>query len=502
MKLINGKGLTIDDVVQVARGGVPVGIDHVANGRIRESWQFLRDLVAEGRPIYGLTTGFGALDGRAISPELNRQQQRCLLKSHAAGMGPPMADDEVRAMMVIRLNVLASGLMGIAPDALQCLTDMLNKGVIPHVPSRGSVGACGDLAPLSHMALPMIGLGRAKQADGAWLPGAEAMEMAAILLPDMEGRDGIALINGTEQTTGIGCLAAHDAACLADLAEEVAALSLEALGAVADSFDERTALWKGHPGQIATSERLRSLTADSDSVQPPRPSRLRDGLSVRCIPQVNGAFRDSVIRAVKVMEVEINAANDNPLFGAADGFVTSNSGNFHGQHAAEAMDQLCTSLISVAVISERRSARMVDENHNGGLPAFLIHPDGVQGRDHGFMIAQYTAAALIAEMRMMAVPASIQSVPTCANTEDHVPMAPLASQRARDLYSRALDVIAVEALLAAQALDIRGQKPAPALKPLYETIRSAVPMMVEDRPMGDDLEAIRKALSHYLVYAS
>ncbi len=502
MKLIDGKALTISDVVQVARGGASVDIDDAAKERIKESWHFLRDLVAEGRPIYGLTTGFGALDGRAISPELNRQQQRCLLKSHAAGMGPPMADDEVRAMMVIRLNVLASGLMGIAPDAMQCLTDMLNKGVISHVPSRGSVGACGDLAPQSHMALPMIGLGRAKLGDGAWLPGAEVMDKAGISLPDMEGRDGIAMINGTEQTTGIGCLAAHDASRLADLAEEVAAMSLEALGAVSDSFDEKTALWKGHPGQIATSERMRALTADSESVLPPRPSRLRDGLSVRCIPQVNGAFRDAVARALDVMEIEINAANDNPLFGATEGYVTSNSGNFHGQHAAEAMDQLCTSLISVAVISERRSARLVDENHNGGLPAFLIHPDGVQGRDHGFMLAQYTAAALIAEMRMMSVPASIQSVPTCANTEDHVPMAPLASQRARDLCGRALEVIAVEALLAAQAMDIRGQKPAPALKPLYETIRSAAPMMVEDRPMGDDLEAAREALSNYLSVAS
>lgn len=499
---LDGKSLTIADTVSVARAGVPVSLTSVAAERVEESWHFLKELVADGRPIYGLTTGFGALDGRAISPDLNRQQQRCLLKSHAAGMGPPMTDDEVRAMMVIRLNVLASGLMGIAPDAMACLQQMLNKEVIPHVPARGSVGACGDLAPLSHMALPMIGLGRARQGEGDWRPGAEAMKNAGIALPDMEGRDGIALINGTEQTTGIGCLATHDAAGLADLAEEVAALSQEALGAVADSFDERTALWKGHPGQIVTSERLRSLTEGSESVLPPRPSRLRDGLSLRCIPQVNGAFRDAVLRAHQVMEVEINAANDNPLFAAADGFVTSNSGNFHGQHAAEAMDQLGTSLISLAVISERRSARLVDENHNGGLPAFLIHPDGVQGRDHGFMIAQYTAAALIAEMRMMAVPASIQSVPTCANTEDHVPMAPLAAQRARDLCGRALDVISVEALLAAQALDIRGQRPAPALTPLYETIRSAAPMMVEDRPMGEDLEAVQKALSNRLVGAS
>ncbi len=494
MIALDGRSLTIDQVVAIARDGAEVALCEDARARVVESRRHLESLMAEGRPIYGLTTGFGALDGRTIPPELNAAQQICLLKSHAAGVGPAMDAAEVRAMMAIRANVLASGLCGVAPETLDRLLAMLNRNVIPQVPIRGSVGACGDLAPLAHMALPLAGLGRARIGDGPWMDGGAALAEAGVAQGVLTGRDGIALINGTEQTTGVGALAVADARRLADRAEECAGLALEALGAVADSFDERTALWKGHPGQIAASERLRQLTAGSASVRPPRPDRLRDSLSLRCIPQVLGAYRDAVERAATVLEVEINAANDNPLFCAADGFVTSNSGNFHGQAAGEALDQLATSAISVAVISERRSARLVDEKLSGGLPAFLIHPSGVVGRDHGFMIAQYTAAALVAEMRMRSIPASIQSVPTCANTEDHVPMAPLAAFRCVDLVARAEEVLAIEALLSAQGLDLRGQAPAPGLAPTYEAVRSAAPMMVEDRVLGPDIEAVRASL--------
>lgn len=481
-------------VAAVARDGVEVALTDDAWSGVTESRQYLESLMAEGRPVYGLTTGFGALDGRSIPAELNMAQQICLIRSHAASVGPPMPTDATRAMMLVRANVLASGLCGVSAKALQCLLNMLNHGVTPYVPVRGSVGACGDLAPLAHMVLPILGEGRARINDGPWLPGAEAMAQAGIDCPALTGRDGIALINGTEQTTGIGVLAVADAEALADKAEELASLALEALSAVSDSFDERTALAKGHPGQIETSARLRKLTHGSASVRPPAANRLRDSLSLRCIPQVLGAFRDALVHAKRVLEIEINAANDNPLFGVQDGFVTSNSGNFHGQHAGEALDQLATSVISLAVISERRSARLVDENLSMGLPAFLIHPKGVQGRDHGFMIAQYTAASIIAEMRMQAIPASIQSVPTCANTEDHVPMSPLAARRASELLERARDVLAIEGLLAAQGLDLRDQAPASALQPVYDAIRGVVPTMIEDRVIGDDIAAVRSAL--------
>jgi histidine ammonia-lyase len=494
MIVLDGKSLTVDAVAKVARRNAPVSLSAGARRAVADCAAFLDRLVAEGRPIYGLTTGFGALDGRSVAPEATRSSQHNLLRSHAAGVGSPMAADAVRAMMAIRANVLASGLTGVREATLDALLAMLNAGVLPRVPEQGSVGACGDLAPLAHMSLPLIGEGEARIGSGEWLSGAAALAAAGIERPRVEGRDGLALINGTEQTTGIGALAIHDARRLVALAEAVSGLSMEAFGAVSDSFDERVALAKPHPGQIATSEALRRLTAESAAVLPPRPSRLRDSLSLRCAPQVLGAARDAVALAESVLTIEINAANDNPLFGVADGWVTSNSGNFHGQRAGEALDHLATSLISAAVISERRTARFVDEKHNGGLPAFLIHPRARQGENSGFMIAQYTAASLVAELRMRAIPASIQSIPTCANTEDHVPMSPLAARRAAFAVDQALTVVAIEALLAAQALDIRGLAPAPALRPLYQAIRARVPVMVEDRVIGPDIAATRAAL--------
>jgi histidine ammonia-lyase len=492
--VLDGRGLSLEQVERIARVGGTATLSRAARDAVTAGARFLRTLIDEGRAIYGVTTGFGALDGSTVPAARNRAQQHNLLKSHAAGVGEPMAEDAVRAMMAIRANVLASGATGVSMATLDALLAMLNAGVIPHVPERGSVGACGDLAPLAHMALPLIGAGRARTSDGPWLPGGEAMRQAGIDLPPVEGRDGIALINGTEQTTGLGCLATIDAGRLIALAEAVAALSLDALGAVSDAFDAQVAQWKPHPGQIATSERLRHWTAGAAGVLPPRLGRLRDALSLRCIPQVLGAARDSLAETRRALEIEINAANDNPLFGALDDYVTSNSGNFHAQRAAEVLDALATSITSVAVISERRTARLIDQSHNGGLPAFLIHPRAAVGENSGFMIAQYTAASLVAELRMAAVPASIQSLPTCANTEDHVPMAPLAARRAHFAVETAATVVAIEALLAAQALDSLARQAAPNLRRIYDAIRAVVPEMIDDRPIGDDIAAVQAAL--------
>jgi len=492
---LTGRDLTPDAVAAIARAGAPVALSDEARRRVEDGHGLLARMIADGTPIYGVTTGFGALDGSRVPPEKNRTLQHNLLKSHAAGTGAPMAEDAARAMMAVRANVLASGVTGVSPAALDGLLAMLAAGLVPHVPERGSVGACGDLAPLAHMALPLIGEGRARRGgEAGWRPGGEVMAEAGIALPGIDGRDGIALINGTEQTTGIGCLAAVDARRAIALAEAAAALVMEAVGALDDSFDRRTALAKPHPGQMTTSAALAHWTEGSAAVGPPRPDRLRDALSLRCVPQVLGAARDMLDTAIAGLTVEINAVNDNPIFGLTDGWVTSNSGNFHGQRAGELLDALATSLISVAVMSERRAARLVDPHHNAGLPAFLIHPDAAPGENSGFMIAQYTAASLVAELRMNAIPASIQSVPTCANTEDHVPMAPLAARRAAFAVDTALDVVAIEVLLACQALDIRGIAPAPALRPVYEAVRARVPTMVEDRVMAEDIAAARAAL--------
>ncbi|MGH7904264.1 MAG: HAL/PAL/TAL family ammonia-lyase, partial [Candidatus Dormibacteraceae bacterium] len=445
--------------------------------------------VNAGTPVYGLTTGFGALDGRPIPHELNRAQQRNLLMSHSAGVGRPMGEDQVRAMMLIRANVLASGVTGVQPATLDALLAMLNQGVTPVVPEVGSVGACGDLAPLAHMALPLIGLG-ACELGGERLPGATAMARAGIRLPDLRGRDGLALINGTEQTTGIGVLAVVDARRLVLTAEVAAAMSMEALGALDDSFDRGLAALKGQPGGVATAERLGLLTAGSDLVGPPRPGRLRDALSLRCVPQVLGAARDGLDFAAGVLAREINAANDNPIFLEREGRVTSNSGNFHGQFAAHALDLTGSLAASIAVISERRSARLVDEKLSA-LPAFLVAPaTGSEGLHSGLMIAHYTAAAIVAELRTTLVPAAIQSVPTCANSEDHVPMSPISARHAAAAVGMAETVVAIELLLAAQALDLRGGRPGARTAAAQVVIRSAVPHLDADRVVAADIEAV------------
>ena len=500
---LTGRTLTIDQVSAIG-GGAPVTLSEDARRAVSDGERTLARMVADGNAIYGITTGVGALDGCAVPPDANRMQQRNLLKSHASGVGAPMADDAVRAMMGIRANVLASGATGVRLETVESLLAMLNAGIVPQVPEQGSVGACGDLAPLAHMALPLIGLGQARF-DGAGQDGAvhgdvvcggvvygggDVLRMAGIPLPDLAGRDGLALINGTEQTTAIGCLAAAKARRLIAWAEAAATLVLEALGALTDSFDERVALAKPHAGQIAASAALRRLSEGSTSVGPPRPNRLRDALALRCIPQVMGAVRDALDTAEKALEIEINAVNDNPIFAVADGWVTSNSGNFHGHAVAEVLDYLANTLTSLAVMSERRSARLIDGNLNGGLPPFLIHTEATTGLNSGFMIAQYTAAALVAELRTRAIPAAIQSIPTCANTEDHVPMSPLAARRAAFAVETAAQIVAIEVLLAAQAVDLRGLTPAPALRPFHGAVRARVPTMREDRILGDDIAAV------------
>lgn len=488
--VITGTSLTTEQVGLVAHQQAAVALDATARDRVRQSETNLARMIADGTPIYGVTTGFGALDGKPVAAADNKQQQRNLLRSHAAGVGAPMTRAATRAMMLIRANVLATGLVGVQLNCLDALIAMLNAGVTPRVPEQGSVGACGDLAPLAHMALALIGEGQASVGDSGWLPSAVAMDRAQIPLVELRGRDGIALINGTEQTTGIGCIAVRESKVLIAAAEFAAALTMEALGGLSDSFDNRVALSKPHPGQIETSRRMQELTAGSAAVLAPRPGRLRDALSLRCIPQVLGATRDAIRACDETLAIEINAANDNPLFGLADGWVTSNSGNFHGQRAGEILDFLANSITSLAVISERRSARLVDLNCNGGLPAFLIHPAAAQGVNSGFMIAQYTAASLVAELRMQAIAGSIQSIPTCANTEDHVPMSPLAARRAMSVVTGAAQVVAIELLLGAQAIDLRGIQPAPALRDGYRALRARVPLMIEDRLMGDDIATV------------
>lgn len=491
---VDGRNLTVDQVVQVSRGGERVTLGPSVEKRVRSSWEQLWRLVKRGTPVYGLTTGFGALDARQVPLEDNRAQQRNLLMSHAAGVGEPMSTDAVRAMLLLRINALASGVTGVQPDTLDALVGMLNAKVHPMVPKQGSVSACGDLAPLAHLMLPLIGLGRAEYEEEI-LCGSEALGRAGIPEPDLKGRDGLALINGTEQATAIATLVVADAQRLLQAAQIAAAMSLEALEALRDSFEKRLAELKGHPGQIKVSAALEYLTQNSELTGLPGNGRLRDALSLRCIPQVLGSVEETLEFIVPVVEREMNSASDNPIFYLEDGSVTSNSGNFHGQSIGQAMDFLYTSISSVAVMSERRIARLVDETLNGGLPAFLIEPsDGSSGLHSGFMVAQYTAASLVAEVRASAGAASIQSVPTGANSEDHVPMASIAARKATAAIRATEVVVAIELLAGAQALDFRGNEMGYGTASAYQQIREAVTFMDQDRVISNDIETVKELL--------
>ena len=488
---ITGKDLTVQAVVSIARAGENVVLSTEARRAVESCHEFLRALMDSGHPIYGVTTGFGALSTTGVNARDNVAAQENILRSHSSGVGEPMSAEAVRAMMALRANVLATGMVGVRPATLDALIAMLNAGVVPYVPERGSVGACGDLAPLSHMALPLIPDGRAWYEDEL-LPGAVALRRAGIEPPGVADRDGLALNNGTEQTTAVAALAVADAARTLAAAEATAAMTLEALGAVSDSFDERVALAKPHPGQMETSRRLGELTHGSELVLPPGPGHLRDALSLRCIPQVIGAARDTLEMATRTLEVEINAANDNPIFDVSGGWVTSNSGNFHGQRVGEICDFLAISLTSVAVISERRSAKLLDDHHNNGLPKFLVHPRAKAGVNNGFMIPQYTAASLIAELRKNAAPASIQSVPVGLDTEDHVPMAPVAARHLAWAVDTVETIVAIELLLACQGLDLRERKPGPRVHALHEAVRNRVPVMIDDRVIAGDIAAVKQ----------
>jgi len=489
---LDGHSLTVDDIVRVAREPAPVELTEGAIEAIRNGENLLARLIAEGRPIYGVTTGFGALDNRPVSPAMRRALQKNLILSHSCGVGASMSVDAVRGMMLIRANVLASGLMGIRLAAVEALLALLNHGVVPRVPERGSVCACGDLAPLAHMVLPLIGLGEA-DVDGRRLGGAEALAAVGLSPITLDGRDGLALINGTEQASSVLALAVWDASTLLGAAEIAAALTHEALGGLQDAFDPRVHAAKPFRTQEASARHLRMMLRDSQHAPlVASRGRLRDALSLRCTPQVLGAAREAVEFATRLVEVEANSANDNPLIFPESEECISNSGNFHGQYVGIGADLLATAVLSVGVMSERRTARLVDEKLNAGLPAFLIRPpDGHEGLHSGFMIAQYTAAALVAEGRTLATPASVQSVPTCANSEDHVSMASIAARKARDIVDSACYIVAVELLCAAQATDLRGggtlgQGTAAA----YRGIREQVPFVREDTVLAPHIERI------------
>lgn len=487
---IDGNSLAIKEVVRVARDFEPVELTEAGRRQIVASRAVVEKLLDSENPVYGISTGFGDLSRIWISPAEREKLQRNLILSHAAGVGECLPEEVVRAAMLLRANSLAKGYSGIRPETMEMLLAMLNRRVYPAVPSKGSVGASGDLSPLSHIALVMMGEGKAF-VQGKRVPGATALAAAGLQPVAFGGKEGLALINGTQIMTAVGALVWQDAAELMKAADIGAAMSLEALRGTRTAFDERISRVRPHPGQVATCSNLLRLTTDSKIMESHEHcEKVQDAYSLRCVPQVHGASKDAVRRILETLEIEMNSATDNPLIFPDTGEVIS-GGNFHGQPVALAMDYLKTALAEIGSISERRINRMLDA-HLSELPPFLTAYPGV---DSGLMITQYTAAALVSENKVLAHPACVDSIPTSANQEDHVSMGTIAARQAREILENVRHVVAIEMLVAAQGLDfLRPLTPGAGVRAAYQAIRSEVPHLEEDRVPADDIQTVYQML--------
>lgn len=488
---LTGRDLTTGDVRDVARHGRQVLLDAAAAERMRASRAVVERLVAEGRTAYGVTTGFGDLADVRIDPAQTADLQVNLVRSHAAGVGEPLDVEVVRAMLLLRANALAIGLSGVRAELAELLVGMLNASVHPLIPSRGSVGASGDLAPLAHLALVVIGEGSAIVEGGAAVPGGDALAQAGLQPLSLEAKEGLALLNGTQLMAGIGALAVEDARRLAGAADVIGAMSLEAMLGTRVAFDERLIGARPHPGQIASAARLRDLLADSEigASHADSEHRVQDAYSLRCMPQVHGAALDAVGELARVVDVEINAVTDNPLVFPTGDVVSG--GNFHGEPIALALDYATMAVTELASISERRTARLVDA-HLSGLPPFLSETPGLQS---GLMIAQYTAAAVVNELQTLAHPSSVDTIPTSANQEDHVSMGATSALRLRASLELAEQVLAIEALCAAQGLDFRAPlRPGRGVARAHDAVRGVVDHLDRDRPPAPDITAVRGLL--------
>lgn len=487
---IDGNNLTLDEVVRVARGRETVEISPVGRQQLAASRAIVDKLLDSAKPVYGISTGFGNLSQIWISPEEREALQRNLILSHAAGVGDYLPEDVVRAAMLMRANSLVKGYSGIRPATVEMLLELLNRGVYPAVPSKGSVGASGDLSPLSHIALVLMGEGKAFVA-GKLVTGAAALAAVGLLPVAFAAKEGLALINGTQIMTAVGALVVHDAALLMKAADIAAAMSLEALRGTRTAYDERISRIRPHPGQLATSGNLLKLTTDSRIMESHENcGKVQDAYSLRCVPQVHGASKDAVRRAQETIEIEMNSATDNPLIFPDTGEVIS-GGNFHGQPVALVMDYLKTALAEIGSISERRVNRMLDA-HLSDLPPFLTAYPGV---DSGLMITQYTAAALVSENKVLAHPACVDSIPTSANQEDHVSMGTIAARQSREILENVRHVIAIEMLVAAQGLDfLKPLEPGVGVRAAHQAVRAEVPHLEEDRVPAEDIATVYRLL--------
>ena len=477
--------MTLADVERVALGA-PVALGDGARGRIAAARGLIERAVAEGATIYGVTTGFGALADTRIDPSEASTLQHGIVTSHATAVGPDLSRPEARTMLLLRAHVLALGHSGVRADVVDMMVEMLNRDIIPAVPEQGSLGASGDLSPLACLALPLIGRGRVLNPGGGTEPAVMALARAGLAPLELQAKEGLALVNGTQGMLAIGILALARAASLLRTADVVAAMSIEALLGTDAPFDERLQRLRPHPGQTASAANLRRLLADSAIRESHRdsPHLVQDAYSLRCTPQVHGASRDTVAYVQGVLGIEVNAVSDNPIVLPDDDEVRS-GGNFHGMPVAVAMDALALSLVSVGSISDRRLYRLLDPKRSNGLPPFLVPASGLNS---GFMLIQYTAASLVSESKSLAHPASVDSIPSSAGQEDHVSMGMTSARHARAVVSNMETVLALEALAAAQALDLRSPlAPGPATRAAHDALRARVPFTEHDREFGEDI---------------
>ena len=472
---LNGHSLKLEDIISVAREGRKVALDRSAVAFVERGSGMVRIWVKESRVIYGVTTGFGDLSSQFIPPEQSEQLQANLMTSHASGVGDPFPEEIVRAIILLRVNSLIRGFSGISLQTLSRLVDFLNIGIHPVIPCKGSVGASGDLCPLSHLGIALLGLGevfyRGKRMDTS-----EALRAAGLEPIVLGPKEGLAMNNGTAGMTGVASIALWEALALVKMADISGAMSLEALHGVPFAFDPRTHDLRPHQGQIMVARNVRALTKNSEIMEKYGNERVQDAYSLRCIPQVHGASRDALQYVQDVIQIEINSVTDNPLIFPSEGEAIS-GGNFHGQPVALAMDFFGIAMAEIGDIAERRAARLVDGKLSG-LPPFLVEHSGINS---GFMIPQYVAAALVSENKVLAHPSSVDSIPTSANQEDHVSMGMYSARKGLEILDNVRRVLAIEILLAAQGLDFsKPLFPGVGTRAAYEKLREEVPYLEKD----------------------
>jgi histidine ammonia-lyase len=493
--IVNGDALTIEDVVDVARGEATAELSDSTAAAMEPSRSVVAAAIQGGAPVYGVNTGFGALADTRVGTDDLVRLQGAIVRSHAAGTGEPLGDPAVRALLLLRARTLAAGYSGVRPDLPARLIDMLNRGLLPVVPGKGSVGASGDLAQLAHLAQTLIGEGRLRgpgdPADGR--PAAHVLAEHGIEPLELAPKEGLSLVNGTEPMQALLAFSVVDAGVLVRAADLACAMSIEALLGTDRPYDERVQALRPHPGQLDSAHNLRALLAGSPLLASHRHSRhaVQDAYCLRCAPQVHGAVRDVLRFARGVLEIELSSVVDNPVV-VPDGEVMT-TGNFHGEPLAFAADMLAMALAELASISERRVDRMLDPAFSRGLPPFLA-PDA--GTNSGFMLAQYTAASLVSENKVLAHPASVDTIPTSGKQEDHVSMGWTAVRKLREVVVNVRTCLAVEMCCAAQGIDLRADvaMPSEPLRAVHGALRERVPMMNVDREVSGQIASVDELL--------